>query len=65
MDERMLKWFEYAHLPEILRDVSRPFGELAQKIVETVEPGPERTEALRKLLQSKDACVRAKVYPGG
>lgn len=28
-------------------------------------PRPERTEALRKLLEAKDAAVRAKVHPGG
>lgn len=60
----MLKWFEYAHLPERLQEVSRPFGEIALLIVEMVEPGPERTVALRKLLESKDAAVRAKVNPG-
>jgi hypothetical protein len=64
-EERMLKWFEYAHLPEHLQAVSRPFGELAAKVCEVIEGGPERTVALRKLLESKDAAVRAKLNPGG
>lgn len=64
-EERMLKWFAYDHLPEHLQAVSRPFGELADKIVATLEPGPERTVALRKLLEAKDAAVRAKLVPGG
>lgn len=41
------------------------FGELALALVETLEPGPERTVALRKLLEAKDAAVRAKLEPGG
>lgn len=64
-NDRMLKWFEYSHLPEHLQGVSRAFGELAQGIVATIEPGPERTVALRKLLEAKDAAVRAKLNPGG
>lgn len=64
MTERMLKWFEYAHLPPHLQDVSKPFGELAQTLVNSVEAGPERTVALRKLLEAKDAAVRAKLNPG-
>lgn len=65
MNERMLKWFEFEHLPEHLQSVSKPFGELAASIVETIEGGPERTVALRKLLEAKDAAVRAKLNPGG
>jgi hypothetical protein len=59
--ERMLRWFEYAHLPERLKEVSRPFCELAVQICLLVQQGPERTVALRKLLESKDAAVRAKL----
>ena len=62
--ERMLKWFEFSHLPERLQAVSRPFGELALRLCEQVAPGPERTVALRKLLESKDAAVRAALNPG-
>lgn len=62
--DRLLKFFKYEHLPENLQTVSKPFCELAQSINDTIEPGPERTVALRKLLESKDAAVRAKLYPG-
>lgn len=55
----MLRWFAYAHLPEKLKAVSAPFGALAQSIVDTLPPCAERTVALRKLLESKDAAVRA------
>jgi len=64
-EDRMMKWFAYAHLPEKFQAVSKPFGDLAQNIVSTIEPGPERTVALRKLLEAKDAAVRAVVSPGG
>lgn len=65
MNERMLKWFEYAHLPEHLQEVSKPFCNLAESIVTTIAGGPERTVALRKLLESKDAAVRSALHPGG
>lgn len=64
-EDRMLKWFSYAHLPEHLQAMSKPFGELADLICSTLEAGPERTAALRKLLEAKDAAVRAKLFPGG
>lgn len=64
-EERMLKWFEYKHLPEKMQSVSAPFGELATKIVADIPGGPERTVALRKLLEAKDAAVRAALNPGG
>ena len=61
----MLKWFAYGHLPSKFQAVSKPFGELALWIVSEIAPGPERTVALRKLLEAKDAAVRAVVAPGG
>lgn len=64
-EERMLKWFVYNHLPEKLQFVSKPFADLAMEICLAIEPGPERTIALRKLLEAKDAAVRAKICPGG
>jgi len=63
--ERMLKWFEYEHLPEHLQFISKPFHSIAYKLEQYLEPGPERTVAFRKLLEAKDAAVRAKVNPGG
>ena len=63
--ERMLKWFEYDHLQQPLKKVSSYFFVLAQDLCASCEPGPERTVALRKLLEAKDAAVRAKLHPGG
>lgn len=59
--DHILQFFAYAHLPPMLQAVSKPFGELAEHIVETLPRNPERTVALRKLLESKDAAVRALV----
>lgn len=63
-EERMLGWFRYDHLPENLQAVSKPFAELATTLCELTESGPERTVALRKLLEAKDAAFRAKLFPG-
>lgn len=64
-EERMMKWFEFEHLPEHLKVVSSQFYEVACSICALVQPGPERTVSLRKLLEAKDAAVRATVNPGG
>jgi len=56
-----LQFFAFGHLPEHLQRVSRPFGELADYIVKHLPRNPERTVALRKLLEAKDAAVRAVV----
>ena len=64
-EERMMKWFSYDHLPPTLQSTSSGFFFLAEKIVSEVAAGPERTVALRKLLEAKDAAVRAVVNPGG
>ena len=60
--ESILQFFAYAHLPPNLQLVSRPFCSLANQIVETLPPNPERTEAMRKLLEAKDAAVRASLF---
>jgi hypothetical protein len=57
--EHIMQFFAYAHLPPHLQEVSKPFGEMAETIVATLPRNPERTVALRKLLEAKDAAVRA------
>ena len=61
--ERMLKLFAYEHLRADLQLVSAPFAALAHLIAERIPAGPERTVALRKLLEAKDAAVRAVAIP--
>lgn len=58
----MLQFFQYKHLPAELQEASKPFCELAERIVEKYPRNPERTVALRKLLEAKDAGVRALLY---
>lgn len=55
----ILHFFHYAHLPAALQSASKPFCDLAEHIVTTLPRNPERTVALRKLLEAKDAAVRA------
>lgn len=57
----MLQFFEYAHLPAHLQAASRPFCELA-KTIATGPQNAETTVALRKLLEAKDAAVRAVIF---
>ena len=59
--EHIMQFFAFDHLPPAMQEVSRPFGELAQRIVDTTPRNPERTVALRKLLEAKDAAVRATI----
>jgi hypothetical protein len=63
--ERILQFFAADHLPAHLREVSQPFGELAKRLVAELPSNPERTVALRKLLEAKDAAVRARLFVEG
>lgn len=60
--EPILQFFTYAHLPPHLQAVSKPFAEMAKQIVETLPRNPERTVALRKLMEAKDCAVRALIF---
>jgi hypothetical protein len=76
MTEPLLQFFAYEHLPPKLQGVSKPFCELARSIVygdpepregsptlsEGLPRNPERTVALRKLLEAKDCAVRALLF---
>lgn len=57
--DHIMQFFEFAHLPPEKQTFSKPFGELAQWLTENCPRNPERTAALRKLLEAKDAAVRA------
>jgi hypothetical protein len=62
-DEPLLRYFRFEHLIRELQIVSEPFGLLAHRLVRTLPRGPERTVALGKLLEAKDAAVRAGLPP--
>lgn len=57
--DHILRYFHYSHLPDVLQAKSKPFCDLARMIIDTTPRNPERTVALRKLLEAKDAAVRA------
>lgn len=59
--EHIVQFFAFAHLPPHLQAISKPFADLADQIVATLPKNPERTVALRKLLESKGAAVRAAI----
>jgi hypothetical protein len=60
----ILQFFSYEHLPAHLAEVSAPFAVMAKSIVIGIPRNPERTVCLRKLLEAKDAAVRATLYQG-
>ena len=55
----IMKYFEYAHLPPKLQEISKSFAELAKKMDDNLPDGAEKSAGLRKLLEAKDAMVRA------
>jgi hypothetical protein len=57
--EHVMQFFEFTHLPPTLREISRPFGRMADDIIRTLPRNQQRTIALNKLLEAKDAAVRA------
>ena len=65
MTDLILQFFAYSHLPLHLQVISKPFGELAELVVTCLPHNPERTVALRKLLEAKDAAVRAQLFKKG
>lgn len=58
----LLQFFQYSHLPEKLQAVSKPFGDLAEKLADELPANPETSAALRKLLEAKDCAVRALLF---
>ena len=61
MSSPILRYFDWAHLPEHLAQVSRPIAELAATLDATLPDGPEKSAGLRKLLEAKDCLVRAAI----
>lgn len=57
--EVIFRFFEYKHLPDRLRAVSEEFANAAAFVLLNLPRSAERTVALRKLLEGKDAAVRA------
>jgi hypothetical protein len=62
--EPIMQYFDFAHLPVKLQVVSALFHDLAWAMHETTIRSPERSVCLRKLLEAKDAGVRAVLFTG-
>lgn len=56
--EPLLQFFDYAHLQPHLQPVAYEFFKTAHYVVSTLPRNTERTVALRKLVEAKDAAVR-------
>lgn len=62
----LMQFFSYQQLPPHLQAVSKNFHALAKHLDETLPSNPEKTAALRKLLEAKDCAVRAVLFkPAG
>lgn len=61
MQNRMMKWFKFDHLPGNLKLVSKACAGLAEEMDSGLPEGPEKTAGLRKLLEAKDCFVRAEL----
>jgi hypothetical protein len=58
--EYMNQFFAYDHLSNpVIRSTSALFANLAQTLVHDLPKNPERTVALRKLLEAQEAACRA------
>jgi len=63
MDNPIMKYFEYKHLPPKLQEVSAPLCATAKLMQETLPDCPEKSAGLRKLLEAKDCFVRVALEP--
>lgn len=57
----ILRYFHYSHFPPALQSMSVNFCNMARIVVNNLPRNAERSVALRKLLEAKDAAVRANV----
>lgn len=55
----IIKYFSFDHLPDDLKEASRPFCATAEWVDQNLPNCAEKSVALRKLLEAKDAAVRA------
>ncbi len=59
--EFLMQFFAYQHLPPHLQSVSMQFALVAQELVSNLPRNEMLVMALARLIEAKDAAVRAKV----
>jgi hypothetical protein len=59
--QHVAQFFEYDHLPSPLREISEDIHDIAEHFILDIEDSPMLTTGLHKLLEAKDALVRAKL----
>jgi hypothetical protein len=60
----LIQFFENKHLPDTLRPTAQIFKDLALGLDAILPENPEKTTALRKLLEAKDCAVRSHLFKG-
>lgn len=55
----LIRWFAFDHLKEPQRSISMQFSDFAAALDDILPDGAEKTVCLRKMLEAKDAAVRA------
>jgi hypothetical protein len=55
----IMRYFEFDHLPDNLKPVSKTIGDVAVLMDQLLIDSPEKSAGLRKLLEAKDCFVRA------
>jgi len=58
----LIQFFSYGHLPDHLKNVSKPFNDLAKVLDKALLDNPEKSMAMRKLLEAKDCAVRSVLF---
>lgn len=56
------QFFIYSHLPPHLQEISKPFSELKNLLVTLLPNNEQRHVMMQKLLEAKDAAVRARLF---
>jgi hypothetical protein len=54
----ILRWFSSTHLPPELQAIAEPIAKIAWDAALNMNPSPEVSAGLRKLLEAKDCLVR-------
>ncbi len=60
--EKLFRYFDYSKFTESQKTVLRPIANLAEFLIESLQSSNDPAEvtiALRRLLEARDACLRA------